>query len=625
MYQSHLIHYNRRYRKLPLADMSYFVLLDDAVVDCATLFSRYVNSEFLHANNITDLDGRLRQGWEKGQHAVLFADYEFGFELQSLPEQAGRLVLHWFEQKEKISDPMGWLQTREQAQLSGISTPIFQTGQVDYHRAITEIKSAIARGDCYQINYTNRLYFEAYGDPIRLYRRLRQPVPYAALASLPDKAGQAEWTLCFSPELFLRVEPDGSMMTEPMKGTAPASDNGEDAAAQVLRNDLKNRAENIMIVDLLRNDLGKIAKTGSVDVPEPFKVNRFGSVWQMTSAIYAQAKSGIGAADVLQAAFPCGSITGAPKRMSMQLIRQLESSTRGLYTGSIGHLQPCDSGLGFSGVLNVVIRTVQLRKKEEEAALWRGVYGVGSGIVWDSDAEAEYTECGWKARFLSDLRPECGIFETLRVEKRQCYLLERHLKRLQQSAAALNIPLDAKQAAEYFAAAIAAQPPQVRRLKISLAADGTFSHEAADSLPFNSPQQVIVAAESLPDRDYLRRFKTDHRAVYERGWRQAVALQAFDSLFFNRSGILLEGGRSNVFALINGCWQTPALDLDILNGVMRQDVMDNPKIYLSATKVVESHITLADLQNAEKIVLSNALRRVFEVRLNADQEQEAPV
>ena len=600
--------------------MSYFVLLDDAVADSATLFSCYVSSEFLHANNMADLDSRLQQGWEKGQHAVLFADYEFGFRLQNLPEQAGGLALHWFGRKEKISDPMGWLQAREQAQPSGISTQVFQTGKADYHRAITEIKSAIERGDCYQINYTTRLHFEAYGDPIRLYRRLRQPVPYAVLASLPDKAGQAEWTLCFSPELFLRIERDGSMITEPMKGTAPAGDNSEDTA-EALRNDPKNRAENIMIVDLLRNDLGKIAETGSVNVPEPFKVSRFGSVWQMTSAIYAQAKSGTGAADVLQAAFPCGSITGAPKRMSMQLIRQLESSPRGLYTGSIGHLQSCDSGLGFSGVLNVVIRTVQLRKKEEGAAPWRGVYGVGSGIVWDSDAEAEYTECGWKARFLSNLRPECGIFETLRVENRRCVLLARHLKRLQLSAAALNIPLDAKQAAEYFAAALAAQPPQMRRLKISLAADGKLSYEAADSLPLNSRQQAIIAAESLPDCDYLRRFKTDHRAAYDRGWQHAVERQAFDSLFFNQSGILLEGGRSNVFALINGCWQTPALDLDILNGVMRQEIMDNPQIYLSANKVVESHITLTDLENAEKILLSNALRGVFEVSLNTEHER----
>ena len=596
--------------------MSYFVLLDDAVANRATLFSRYVGSEFLCTGDWASLDQRLRQGWEKNQHVVLFADYEAGFSLQQLPEQPGMLALHWFEQKEEVVNPEVWLREQEQTVASGISTPQLQTGESDYYQAIRQIKQAIARGDCYQINYTNRLHLDAYGDPVRLYRRLRQPVPYAALACLPDNSGQEGWTLCFSPELFLRIEPNSSIITEPMKGTAPAGEAGKDEhIAESLRNDPKNRAENIMIVDLLRNDLGKIAETGSVRVPEPFKVSRFGSVWQMTSTIYAQAKKGTSVVDIFRAAFPCGSITGAPKRISMQLIQQLENSPRGLYTGSIGYLEPCDSGLGFSGVLNVVIRTLQLQKSKAGSASWHGVYGVGSGIVWDSDEQAEYLECGWKTRFLSKLPPEVAIFETLLVENRHCALLERHLARLSHSAAALNIPLDNKKAAEYFAQAIAEQLPQPRRLKISLAADGTLSHQAADSLPFDQPQQVIIAHEHLPDSDYLRRFKTSARAVYDQGWQAAVAQQAFDSLFFNQSGILLEGGRSNVFVLIDGCWRTPALDLDILNGVMRQEVMANPQHYLAADKVIESHITLPELQRAERMVLSNALRGVFEVKL----------
>ena len=194
-------------------------------------------------------------------------------------------------------------------------------------------------------------------------------------------------------------------------------------------------------------------------------------------------------------------------------------------------------------------------------------------------------------------------------------MLERHLARLSHSATALNIPLDNKKAAEYFTQVIAEQPAQTRRLKISLAADGTLSHQAADCLPFKQTQQVIIAHEHLPDSDYLRRFKTSARAVYDQGWQAAVAQQAFDSLFFNQSGILLEGGRSNVFVLIDGCWRTPALDLDILNGVMRQEVMANPQHYLAADKVIESHITLPELQRAERMVLSNALRGVFEVSL----------
>ena len=188
-----------------------------------------------------------------------------------------------------------------------------------------------------------------------------------------------------------------------MKGTAPILHDGQDERRAVeLQNDPKNRAENVMIVDLLRNDLGKIAQTGKVRVPEPFKVSRFGSVWQMTSAIEAQALPDVSVADILRAAFPCGSITGAPKRMSMHIIESLESEPRGLYTGSIGFLHPCDTGLGFEGVFNVVIRTLSLKPVSD--GLYQGVYGVGSGIVIDSDPEAEYRECGWKARFLNDLR-----------------------------------------------------------------------------------------------------------------------------------------------------------------------------------------------------------------------------
>lgn len=250
--------------------------------------------------------------------------------------------------------------------------------------------------------------------------------------------------LCFSPELFLKIGADGTISTEPMKGTAPILGDGQDERrAAELQNDPKNRAENVMIVDLLRNDLGKIAQTGKVRVPEPFKVSRFGSVWQMTSTIQAQALPNTSFADILRAAFPYGSITGAPKLMSMQIIESLEAEPRGLYTGSIGYLNPCAGGLGFEGIFNVVIRTLSLKPVSDPISddLYQGVYGVGSGIVIDSDPAAEYRECGWKARFLNELRPAFGIFETMRVENRQCRLLDLHLGRLKTSAQALNLPL----------------------------------------------------------------------------------------------------------------------------------------------------------------------------------------
>ena len=595
--------------------MPYFALLDDAVRDCATLYDDYVESRFLQADTLHGLDGLLQQGWQRGLHVVLWADYAFGHPLQHLsPQPDACLALHWFRKCETVAEPEKWLQSRYPDHApAGISTPTSHTGKADYLHAVGEIQAAIARGDTYQINYTTRLQLQSYGHPAQLYRRLRQPVPYAALAHLPDHKQQPGWTLSFSPELFVNIASDGLITTEPMKGTAPVlGDGGDEARAQALHADPKNRAENIMIVDLLRNDLGKIATTGGVRVPAPFQVRRFGSVWQMTTAIEAQAKPHTGAADIFRAAFPCGSITGAPKRMSMQIIDALETSPRGLYTGSIGYLKPCPSGLGFEGALNVVIRTLQLKPLSD--GLYQGTYGVGSGIVADSEAEAEYIECQWKAHFLNALAPEFGVFETLRAEGGQCALLSLHLERLQEAADALNLRLPpdaAQQIGRYLQALPDAWPYRVKAL---LNSDGLHLSHAACA-PLHGAQYALIAPQALPLHDYLRRFKTTRRAAYDAGWQQAEQQGAFDSLFFNTEGCLLEGGRSNVFVRFGSEWHTPPLDLDILNGVMRRAVLADSQHYLNTAHIFERRITQAQLRQADEIVLCNALRGLIRVEL----------
>lgn len=595
--------------------MPYFALLDDAVRDCATLYDDYVESRFLQADTLHGLDGLLQQGWRRGLHVVLWADYAFGHPLQHLsPQPDACLALHWFRKCETVAEPEKWLQSRYPDHApAGISTPTSHTGKADYLHAVGEIQAAIARGDTYQINYTTRLQLQSYGHPAQLYRRLRQPVPYAALAHLPDHKQQPGWTLSFSPELFVNIASDGLITTEPMKGTAPVlGDGGDEARAQALQADPKNRAENIMIVDLLRNDLGKIATTGGVRVPAPFQVRRFGSVWQMTTAIEAQAKPHTSAADIFRAAFPCGSITGAPKRMSMQIIDALETSPRGLYTGSIGYLKPCSSGLGFEGTLNVVIRTLQLKPLSD--GLYQGTYGVGSGIVADSEAEAEYIECQWKAHFLNALAPEFGVFETLRAEGGQCALLSLHLERLQEAAAALNLrlPPDAAQQIGRYLQALPDAAPY--RVKVLLDSDGLrLSHAAC--APLHGAQYALIAPQALPLHDYLRRFKTTRRAAYDAGWQQAEQQGAFDSLFFNTEGCLLEGGRSNVFVRFGSEWHTPPLSLDILNGVMRRAVLADSQHYLNTAHIFERRITQAQLRQADEIVLCNALRGLIRVEL----------
>lgn len=627
--------------------MPYFSLFDDAVSGRAKLYQNHVESRLFHHNELDSLDDTLQKGWQKGFHAVLFADYEFGLPLIGMEsERGGNLALHWFADCAD-TDAENWLARHSDGLPAGISTPQSSVSEADYLDHIRQIHEAIRRGDTYQINYTTRLHLQAYGNPVSLYRRLRQPVPYAVLSHLPDAQGQSAWTLCFSPELFLNIASDGTISTEPMKGTAPILGDGQDERrAAELQADPKNRAENVMIVDLLRNDLGKIAQTGKVCVPEPFKVSRFGSVWQMTSTIRAQALPHTSFADILRAAFPCGSITGAPKKMSMQIIETLETEARGLYTGSIGYLNPCSGGLGFEGIFNVVIRTLSLKPASNPASdgivsvigdpdsnaqartagqgeatpypfgsnpPYRGVYGVGSGIVIDSDPAAEYRECGWKARFFNELRPNFGIFETLRVENGRCALLDRHLCRLKTSAQALNLPLPdgcENQIKQY----IADLPDGVFRVKALLASDGiSLSHAVLNHLA--DKQRVIISPAVLPAQNYLRRFKTTHRALFDQAWQTAETQGAFDSLFFNSDGILLEGGRSNVFIKHRGQWLTPSLDLDILNGIMRQAVLDEPQKYLHTNQVIETHITQKTLQEAEEIRLSNALRGVFAAAL----------
>lgn len=627
--------------------MPYFALFDDAVSGRAKRYQNYVESRFFRPEELDALDGALQKGWQKGLHSVLFADYEFGLPLTGVEsERGGNLALHWFADCTD-TDAASWLARHSDDLPAGISTPQSSVSETDYLDRIRQIHEAIRRGDTYQINYTTRLHLQAYGNPVSLYRRLRQPVPYAVLSHLPDAAGESVWTLCFSPELFLNIASDGTISTEPMKGTAPILGDGQDERrAAELQADPKNRAENVMIVDLLRNDLGKIAQTGTVCVPEPFKVSRFGSVWQMTSTIRAQALPDTSFADILRAAFPCGSITGAPKKMSMQIIESLETEARGLYTGSIGYLNPCSGGLGFEGIFNVVIRTLSLKPASNPASdgivsgiggpdsnvqarttgqggatphpfdsnpPYRGVYGVGSGIVIDSDPTAEYRECGWKARFLNELRPDFGIFETLRAENGRCALLDRHLCRLKAAARALNLPLPdgcENQIKQY----IADLPDGAFRIKALLSSDGiSLSRAVLNRL--TDKQRVIVSPVVLPARNYLRRFKTTHRALFDQAWQTAETQGAFDSLFFNSDGILLEGGRSNVFVKHRGQWLTPSLDLDILNGVMRQAVLDEPQKYLQTNQVIETHITQKTLQEAEEIRLSNALRGVFAAAL----------
>lgn len=591
-----------------------FALLDDASADGQAHALSRLYSE--HAGTLACLDAA---GWDtllremqaalaRGLHAVPVLTYELGAHLlgihaKPLATPLAQVLLFARCERMTAEQAASWVATRAvDTTPAGIGAVEANVDEARFVDAIGRIRDYIAAGDTYQVNYTYRLRFEAFGSPFALYQRLRarQPVPYGALIALPD--GSA--VLSFSPELFVRNQA-GTLLARPMKGTAPASGDPELDARRAadLALDPKNRAENLMIVDLLRNDLGRVARTGSVEVPKLFEVTRFGAVLQMTSTVRARLRPDASLAEVFAALYPCGSITGAPKRRTMEIIDELEPDPRGVYTGAIGWFDPPANGAALGDFcLSVPIRTLALGPGE---GVRRGELGVGAGIVFDSDAQAEFAECRLKARFLTGLSNDFEIFETIKASWEDGPRhLDEHLARIAASCAYFGRSFDVEAARALVVDTCLALPHEgVHRLRLASAADGTLSVTAAALAPLHEPVSLILAATQVESNDVFLRHKTSVRQRYDAAWRAAEAHGAFDALFFNERGELTEGGRSNVFVRIDGNWYTPPLSCGVLPGVTRAVILAAP-----AWKARERVITRAMLERAEGIMVCNALR-----------------
>ncbi|ATE60772.1 chorismate-binding protein [Thauera sinica] len=623
--------------------MDCFALLDDCAATAAEPASRLYTG-FVRECRCDD-PARLDEAWAEadreiraGRHAVVLADYEWGARLlhagdgRLAPAQHGALCFLIFSSLRRLSAAGvdAWLAAKEggpQPAGGGTVAGPAPAGVLDirpsvdrdaFHRAIGRIHAAIREGETYQVNYTYRLDFRAFGAPASLYRRLRarQPVAYGAFIALPPSHDGPTHILSCSPELFL-CNRGGHLEARPMKGTASRAGvpEGDSEIARMLGGDAKNRAENLMIVDLLRNDLGRIARTGSVRVPALFSVESYPTVFQMTSTISAELPADAGFADLLRALFPCGSITGAPKHRTMQLIAELESTPRGLYTGGIGWIDaPAADRAAACGdfCLSVAIRTLTL-DAPAQAGMRPGRLGIGAGIVIDSRADDEYEECRLKARFLTGLDPGFALFETMHATREAGVRhLDRHLGRLAGSAEELGFALPAagiRAALDAQVAALAAG--QAFRVRLALHKDGHFDIVVAplDPLP-DGPVSLLVAAEPVDGADPLLRHKTTLRGRYDASVAEAARRGAFDTLFHNGAGELTEGGRSNVFLLVDGGWVTPPLAAGVLPGVMRGVLLEDP-----ALRAREARLTLADLYRAERIVVCNALRGAREAWL----------
>lgn len=454
-----------------------------------------------------------------------------------------------------------------------------------YRQQVARIQTYIAAGDCYQVNFTFPLRCRGFGHPLALYAALRgrQPVRYGGLV----RTG-AGTILSLSPELFLARDGD-RLVTRPMKGTAARATDPE-----VLRQSVKDRAENVMIVDLLRSDLGRVAIPGSVVVEDLFAIEDYPTVWQMVSQVAAQVP-GRSNGEILRALFPCGSVTGAPKIRAMQIVGELETEPRGLYTGALGWLGP-----GGAMRLNVAIRTLSFDQGGH------GRLGVGSGIVADSVAAAEWRECQLKARFLTDLDPPLKLIETLRREEGRIPRLAGHLDRLGRSAAWFGFAFDAEAVQERLQHA--GGDEGVWRIRLTLAKDGhvAISATALAEEP-GGERLALLAAAAVDSRNPLQGHKTTAREPYDRALAAIAARpEVFDVVFCNERGELAEGARSTLFVPREGVLFTPPLASGALPGVLRAEL-------LAAGLAREQILFPTDLGRG--FLLGNALRGLVPVRL----------
>ena len=600
------------------------ILLDDAQSTAASPTSRLYESPLHYwcilpsGNRDEDLAAtrncleEISASLTRGEFIVTAFAYELGIPIHHLTPRFKDVNLHhplieaWsFLGHEKLSKEE--VDRYIERKISQLDCAEKIAGVMDVYESITEeqfsedidaIQEYIRDGDSYQINHTYRIKGKSYGHPLALYSRLRerQPGRFGAYIEHAD-----QYLLSQSPELFIAREAD-TLRAMPMKGTASALS----ANASTLSEDPKNQAENVMIVDLLRNDLSRISLPGTVSVPHLFEVARHGNVLQMTSTVEGQIKPETTFFDILNAVFPCGSVTGAPKKRSMEIIQELESEERGYYCGALGWLDP-SGNFAFS----VPIRTIEITRDHASHAS-HFTLGVGAGITNDSVAKQEWQECRIKSAFLMEL-PSCtGLFETIAIVDGVPQLLKDHLQRMRASAMAFNIRFDQAVAENEINNACRPLDQELTyRLRLDLSPKGEITVTTGILEPINDAVKIFWAKDILAgdvtmfSGNTLLHHKITDRLLYDQAWQKAVQLGGFDAIFINEKGFVTEGGRTSIFIKPKGSadWLTPSLSSGLLPGVMRATLLKDPKL-----NAREADLTINDVLSAEEIILSNALR-----------------
>ncbi len=583
-----------------------FILLDDARPDGASAARLYRGAkEVVVARRAAEvapalerIDALRKQGFD----LVGYLAYEAGLALEGrlLPLADARTgatgPLVWFgafegHQPIAADDVPGWLSAAAQPGIAQIGPLEPQLSPGGYTAVFTELQEAIAAGDIYQANLTFPLAGSFRGDPLALYAALR-PAAGAGYGGVVFDG--THWLLSCSPELFF-AERDGAALVKPMKGTRPRGrDPAEDArlAAELAASE-KDRAENLMIVDLLRNDLSRVAEAGSVRVEKPFAVETYPTLHTMTTTVRARLQPGKGAVDMVRALFPCGSITGAPKIRAMELIGDVERDARGPYCGAIGRIDAAGDA-----AFNVAIRTLRLTPGENGRG--RAVMGVGGAIVADSEPLDEWRECLIKGGFVRLRAGGADLIETMRFTPDDgAALLELHLERIKASADELGYALD-RHAVRNAIQALCFEADAPARLRLVASRSGAYALELGP-LPevLDRPMRCIVLPLPVDPGDWRLRHKCSDRGFYDAGLAAAKAAGSDEALFIRDDGLLTEGCFTNLFVERDGRLLTPPARLGLLPGVLRQSLIEGGR-------AVEAELSLDDLKDG--FLIGNALR-----------------
>jgi para-aminobenzoate synthetase/4-amino-4-deoxychorismate lyase len=588
------------------------VLLESSRIDEANHLS-YLFTEPLKIltarvpEEVPEVFSAVEHAVESGAWVAGYVSYECGAELIGLkspaePHSHGPLACFGVYAKACIFDHLtGRFEGEVSPEFSAESeSEAFEIRNVklgisaaEYSARVEAVREQIRAGNTYQVNLTQKLTFEFAGSPMAMYRELvrRQPVPYSAYLHLDGRH-----VLSISPELFFRIQTariEGQRITtRPMKGTAPRGrDLHEDAKiARWLQNDEKNRSENIMVVDLLRNDVGRISEFGTVRVDELCRVEKYATLLQMTSSISAKLRPDLSRRDIFASLFPCGSVTGAPKLRTMEIIRELERTPRGIYTGAIGFFSPRGEA-----VFSVAIRTAVLDGT-------RGEMGVGGGIVYDSVAAEEYRECELKAKFLTASEPPFQLLETL-LWNGEYALLQLHLERLGESAEYFGFHYDHDETRRRLSD-LAKSFGEGRRYKVRLLNDvsGAITLESGEVEPSANIEKVAIASARTSSQDRFLRHKTTRRQLYDSIFARAVDMGFDEVLFLNEREEVTEGAISNLFVSQQRKLLTPPLDCGVLPGVYRRHVLETTR------GAEERVLKIEDLHRADAVYICNSVR-----------------